>query len=234
MNNIGDFLVKLRKEKGISQKELADYLNVSDKAVSKWERDICLPDNNNLKLIADYYDISVEELLSAEKIKVNNEKYKHLCFLFGFFILVLLIIVLTFVYINKNNSNIRVYEVYSEQLSLDGNFITSDRHEIMNISGISIHNCELCNGYAFYYEIYINNQKIYTHGNDLESFEKEEYPDLKNINDYFVEEGSLPGYNRDLLELPKKIDNVELKIKYIDEKYIEREMYFVLNIREIR
>ena len=65
----GAFLVQLRKEKGLTQKELAEQLYVSDKAVSKWERGLSLPDISLLQPMADMLGVSVTELLSGRTIR---------------------------------------------------------------------------------------------------------------------------------------------------------------------
>lgn len=64
----GVFLVQLRKEKGLTQKELAEKLYVSDKAVSKWERGLSLPDIALLQPLAELLGVSVTELLSGRYI----------------------------------------------------------------------------------------------------------------------------------------------------------------------
>lgn len=63
----GAFLARLRKERGMTQRELADRLHVSDKAVSKWERALSLPDVSLLIPLADCLGVSVTELLRGER-----------------------------------------------------------------------------------------------------------------------------------------------------------------------
>ena len=63
----GAFLARLRREKGLTQRELADRLYVSDKAVSKWERGLSLPDVSLLIPLADCLGVSVTELLRGER-----------------------------------------------------------------------------------------------------------------------------------------------------------------------
>lgn len=65
-NDFGKTIVQLRKEKGFTQKELADKLNVSDKAVSRWETGKNYPDIETLQQLAVVLDVSVNELLSGE------------------------------------------------------------------------------------------------------------------------------------------------------------------------
>ena len=65
--SIGNFLSELRKEKGITQKELADYLNVSDKTVSHWECDKYSPDISIIPVLAEFFGVTCDEILKAEK-----------------------------------------------------------------------------------------------------------------------------------------------------------------------
>ncbi len=71
----GSFLSTLRKAKGMTQKELAELLNVSDKAVSRWERDESMPDILLLPVLADIFEVSCDDLLRGEKI--SKESYKE-------------------------------------------------------------------------------------------------------------------------------------------------------------
>ena len=68
----GKFIQKLRKEKNMTQKQLGEKLNITDKAISKWERGLSFPDISMLNSIAETFDITVTELLNCE-IGVKNE-----------------------------------------------------------------------------------------------------------------------------------------------------------------
>lgn len=76
---IGKFIQKLRKEKELTQQELANKLNVTDRAVSKWETGRGLPDLSIIKTLCEELDISINELLSGEKLnkKEYNEKLEE-------------------------------------------------------------------------------------------------------------------------------------------------------------
>lgn len=67
--NFGEFVSKLRKEQGMTQKELAEKLFVSDKAVSKWERGQSLPDITMLNPLAEALGVTAAELLNCGKIE---------------------------------------------------------------------------------------------------------------------------------------------------------------------
>lgn len=68
----GNALCRLREEKGMTQKELAQILDVSDKAVSKWENGQAIPRINVLEKIAEIFDTSVEDLISTGKSNVKR------------------------------------------------------------------------------------------------------------------------------------------------------------------
>lgn len=78
MKTIGEMISSLRKEKGMTQNELAEKMNVTDKAVSKWERDLSCPDINTISKLANILDVSVDELLQAKKKENSNTKLKDL------------------------------------------------------------------------------------------------------------------------------------------------------------
>ena len=76
--SMGAFLAALRKEKGITQRELAELLNVSDKTVSHWECDENSPDLSMLPIIADYFGVTCDELIKGERKTENNPSDSHL------------------------------------------------------------------------------------------------------------------------------------------------------------
>lgn len=66
---LGQKIANLRKEKGLTQEDLAENLNVSSQAVSKWENDISCPDIMLLPKLADIFGVTVDSLLGCEKEK---------------------------------------------------------------------------------------------------------------------------------------------------------------------
>ena len=71
---MGEMISTLRREKGMTQKELADKLNITDKAVSKWERDITYPDTQTIPKLADIFGVSVDDLLRAKLAPADDQK----------------------------------------------------------------------------------------------------------------------------------------------------------------
>ena len=77
----GNFIKELRKEKNLTQKQLADKINITDKAISKWERGLSFPDITMLNILSKELNVSVEELLNGEKFKekvINNKEDDNL------------------------------------------------------------------------------------------------------------------------------------------------------------
>ena len=72
---IGSLLKELRKEKGLTQEQFAEIVNVSNRTVSRWENGNNLPDLDILIQISDYYEINLRELLDGERKsdKMNKE-----------------------------------------------------------------------------------------------------------------------------------------------------------------
>ncbi len=74
---IGKFIAACRKEQGLTQLQLADRLGITDKAVSKWERGIAMPDTSIMLDLCEILEINVNELLSGEKISMENKNQKN-------------------------------------------------------------------------------------------------------------------------------------------------------------
>lgn len=71
---LGQLIAALRKEKGMTQADLAGRMGVTDKAVSKWERDLSCPDVSSLPLLAEVLGVSLDELMQVKKAQAAPEK----------------------------------------------------------------------------------------------------------------------------------------------------------------
>ena len=71
---IGKFIQELRKEKGLTQEELAEKLGITKNAVSKWERGISLMDLSLLKPLSEILEVSITEILSGDRIDDKSLK----------------------------------------------------------------------------------------------------------------------------------------------------------------
>lgn len=75
---VGGFLKELRKEKGLTQEQLAEQFSVSSRTISRWENGNNMPDLDILIEISDYYEVDLREILSGErKIENMNKEMKE-------------------------------------------------------------------------------------------------------------------------------------------------------------
>ena len=73
---IGKFIADCRKNKNLTQEQLAEKLFITDRAVSKWERGLSLPDADKMLDLCNILDINVNELLNGEKIDMEDYEKK--------------------------------------------------------------------------------------------------------------------------------------------------------------
>ena len=75
-NKMGTLLFRLRKEKGMTQKQIADLMNISDKTISKWERGLGCPDVSLLGELSNVFEVNIEKILAGDlepnKIETGN------------------------------------------------------------------------------------------------------------------------------------------------------------------
>lgn len=75
---IGNFLKELRKQKGLTQEQLAEKCNVTNRTVSRWENGNNMPDLDLLIELSDYYEVDLREILNGERKSENmNEEMKE-------------------------------------------------------------------------------------------------------------------------------------------------------------
>ena len=116
---IGHFITACRKEKELTQEQIAEKLNVSVNAVSKWERGLNLPDYANMQNLCDILGVSVNEFFAGEHLESNevekqaeknildvlkissakNKKSKLLMLIIGILSVILLLIVARYILI---------------------------------------------------------------------------------------------------------------------------------------
>ncbi len=70
----GKFLKELRKQKGLTQEQLAEKFNVSNRTISRWENGNNMPDLDILIEISDYYEVDLREILNGERKSGNMDK----------------------------------------------------------------------------------------------------------------------------------------------------------------
>lgn len=128
-NKFSTFIRELRLEKGLSQEELAKALYVHRTTVNKWENENVIPLNDKLLTIADYFDVSVDELLNGKRNELGTESVNRnntiveliksksrsqKCFIYSFIFCLLLILCFLVYYFISNYNSVKVYRLYGE------------------------------------------------------------------------------------------------------------------------
>ena len=130
-NKIGKFITELRKGKNMTQQELANKIGVTDRAISKWENGRGMPDLSLMKPLCDELEITINELLSGEKIAAKDyqeksektllntidytsKKIKKRTKIFKYFFSLIILLILTFITlffidVNRMNKNKPVF-----------------------------------------------------------------------------------------------------------------------------
>lgn len=237
-NNLGKIICNLRKEKNITQKDLADALNVSDKAISRWECGTSRPDLEMMFLISKYFGISYNKLITArisdnhkddkiveEIIKefsdMGNKKAKRIKIILLISIVLIIFLIIGFVFSNSYN-RFKVYKVYGESDDINlisGIYVETKTRDVLQLNNITISDTVVKDTDIISVDLYIidnNEEKII-----------QNYSDLSEI--YFVlSEGLI-----DIDNFSNYFDNVYLRVSITDEKgktkEYETKLEFVLD-----
>lgn len=153
-SKIGRFIAELRKEKGVTQQQLADNLFVTREAVSKWERGVNSPEVTTLVMMSTFLNVSVNEIIAGERItEENKEEIENIALSVLSFtktkiskirsisimvVLTLLLIFLGFYFISNYNS-LRVYILGAESKRFDltqGIIVTSKQKSYISLGNI--------------------------------------------------------------------------------------------------
>ena len=163
---VGKLISTLRKEKNLTQQELANTLGVSSKTISKWETGNGLPDISFLKKVSEIFGITIEELLEGtlnNKKNKNKINKKNLLFIIISLITIILILTILIIY-NHNNKEedtnnctvIRTYYIDNIGKSNDENYLYITVHEYqvegtytLKLPKLISGNLEVGNSYEF-------------------------------------------------------------------------------------
>ena len=163
---IGKYIQERRKEKKLTQKELADKLRISEKTISKWECGNGLPEVSLMQPLCDELDITVTELLNGKDkkeqnvikyIQQQNKKSKRKTFIIGS-ILILLITALLFtgIYFLNSYNKIVFYKLYGQSENFayfDGLITKSNINNIYSFGKLVLENMEINEEDIYYIEV---------------------------------------------------------------------------------
>ncbi len=204
---IGKFIKRLRKEKNITQKELANKLNISRQAISQWEVGKAMPDSLTMSKMCNIFNININELLNCE---IKEEKN---CKFFILYMILFLFVILALITINSylNYTSTKVYKISfdSTEFSCNNGIIVDETSEVYFSLGTVLNKKNInITGYQLYY--FDNNKKV-------EVFSSE--PENNNITIEFVDDKNYKEY-LDSENIEKIIYNLYLKIDTENDQII--------------
>lgn len=250
---IGKFLIYLRREKKLTQAQLAEKLNVSDKTISKWERGICLPEMNTIELIIKFFDITLMEFYTGERNELlsnklindttkslveNVNKNQHKKFKKVIFIILLvsffILFGITSLFMINTYGKYSEYRIISssDKYNAEGCIMVAKEKSYITLLNINITDSDLLNirAHNFEYELTLDNVLILKNG-DIYSDTYNDYillsDYLKTISIYIDHDLSEMIYKK---EINKQI--LSLKIKYLDNQNNEQILEMIFNLEK--
>ena len=220
-NSFGKTLAKLRKERKLTQQELADLLHVTNKTISKWETNTTAPDIDTLKRISQVLNVPVDVLLGNSKLTIpGNNKHKITKKKIVLILSLLLVSIFLIYYLASNFTlNTKSYSLISgdDRFEIVGNISTKGNNSyylsiimkginVRDFDGIVINNAE--------YSLIIDDKIIYNNG-DMSALATitENYSLSKYISKISVNHNDKNAENlKSVLE-----NGLILQIKYIDK-----------------
>ena len=222
-NKLGDIISELRNKKNLTQKELADKLGISDKAVSRWETGKSFPDLDMLFRISKFFNVSFENLLTArmsddttddelmqdiikEFNDMNKKHSKRMKITLIFLVILSIIFTIAIIFTNTYN-RFKVYQVFVESedfAGVNGIYVETNIKDSLTINDIKIKNVEIKTTDTISVDLYyIENNKEYIIQN---------YSSLDNI--IFT---NFQSYIK-IDDLSKYIDSLYIRVTIIDSQ----------------
>lgn len=226
---VGEYIKELRQKKGLTQEQLADALIVTRKTISKIENGIYLPSLDLLKNMSDFFEVSIDELVSGGPIeektdKINNPLPPYRLNRIFISSVVLLALFFLFLYWANTFNKFRIYSIYSSTNSstITGNFINTDNRKIFNINSVKINDASIEKEkyYDAEYTVYMNKKTIYKSGDislfksgyQTETYFLKDY--IEKINVYVIDD--LPNFEK------PNMNNYSIVVKYIGDDFEEK------------
>jgi len=233
-NKLGTIISKLRKEKGITQKDLADILNISDKAISRWERGTSQPNLEMIFQISKYFNVSFNDLITArissddedneivenivkEFSDIGKKHAKRIKFVLLFSVIIILILTIAIIFTNTYN-RFKVYKVDFENndfYQIKDVYNENNVKDNLYLGDIKIKNLTIKENDNVSVDIYIldgKEEKIlqnYSSTENIYLVDSQSYIEIDNLSQYF--------------------DNLYLRVSITDSKNKTKEYIAKLN-----
>lgn len=146
---VGKFIQQLRKEKNITQEQLAEKLFLNSRSISKWERGENLPDIENIKKLSEIFEVSQEEIMNGERKKTKKEiikeklksflkKYKLI--IIPFILINIILYILLAIFFINNYNKVTIYDVRTEgeDFYVEGTITVGKKFTYIDLSNIKL------------------------------------------------------------------------------------------------
>ena len=222
-NKLGTIISKLRKEKGLTQKDLADKLNISDKAVSRWETGSSSPSMEMLSRISKFFNVPLNDLITArvssddkddnlvkeiiqEFSEMNKRNSKRIRTVILATIIIVLILTIAIIFTNSYN-RFKVYNVNleSEEIySVTGIYVETKIKDSLYLDSLKIRNYEYSETDTISVDLYFLKDGT---EHILQSYSSLDHIQFINYQSYIK-----------IDDLSNYFDNLYLRVTIIDEK----------------
>lgn len=221
---IGELIAKLRKEKGLTQQELGDKVNVGSRAVSKWECGTTIPDISIINELSEILGISSDELLTGNlkpqkeiksKNKINNKLNKLKIFLITSTIILIGIITIL-IYNNNKTYTYNITATEHEKYRVEGHVTYKNNEITIYINEFTLNDNKLLQEEikSYQYNIMIDNQYIFGYGQNEEDVNARKIYTISDIE--------------------KSIKNIHSKkIEIAENGFSKNKLYILLTITDL-
>ena len=146
---VGKFIQQLRKEKNITQEQLAEKLFLNSRSISKWERGENLPDIENIKKLSEIFEVSQEEIMNGERKKTKKEKIKeklksflkkYKLIIIPFILINIILYILLAIFFINNYNKVTIYDVRTEgeDFYVEGTITVGKKFTYIDLSNIKL------------------------------------------------------------------------------------------------
>lgn len=167
---IGDRIYKIRKERNLSQEDLANMIGVSRQIISRWESNLSVPLSDKLKIISEKLNINYDELLNGTVME-NKKRFSIIKYMVLLLLFIVIEIIVIVIYSNIDNGNeykclgTQTYYIDKIYDSDDNNYsyvtlVKNDIVKTVKVKRVISNNIEVNNTYEFVFRSNTNNDDI--------------------------------------------------------------------------
>lgn len=235
----GKLIAKLRKEKGMTQQQLADIFGINYRSVSKWERGETMPDIANIDLLSEIFNVTSDELFKGElnpkeetsSIDKKTIFTKKFLFILIPIIITIIAIIVFFIYKGGESKTYYLGSAHEKDYFVEGSMIVNNRDLTILINKIIFTDREFIktNIKGYKYQLIYNSDILYSYGYKNNNVSKDlNYPiSIREFSDIFT-----INFNDQIIISKTNIANNQLILKmiYLDEFDNEIAKDIVMNI----